>query len=162
MPRVYIALGSNLGRRVANLQRAVALLARNGFRIVRASPVYETRPVGMNNCRLFLNMVVAAETRLSAPECLHRLQAIERLLGRPLRHRRNQPRSIDLDLLLYGRARIQRPELTVPHPRMLSRAFVLVPLADIAPHIVPPAARHQIRTLLGQIDRRGVRRWNGD
>jgi len=125
---------------------------------VKRSPIYETEPVQMPGARRFLNLAVAARTRHSPRESLTRLLAVERQLGRT-RTRRNTPRRLDLDLLLYGRRIIRRPGLTIPHPRMHERAFVLAPLADIARATIHPKQHCRIRTLLQQVPRTGVRRW---
>ena len=159
MPRIYIGIGSNCGPRARNIRRGLQLLAEKGFRILKHSPVYETLPVNMPGARRFLNSVVAAETNQPARDGLGRLRAIERELGRPARHLRNVPRTLDLDLLLYGRAIIRERGLAVPHPGLPDRAFVLVPLADIAPKLVHPVLRRRISTLLKHVNRKGVRRW---
>ena len=123
------------------------MLEQRGFRIVKQSRVYETKPVAMPGARDFLNLVVAADTRLSPVACLVEFRAVELALGRG-RHRRNAPRTLDLDLLMYGRQVINRHGLTVPHPRMHERMFVLRPLADIAPGVVHPVLRRRVRTLV--------------
>jgi len=147
VPRVYIGVGSNLGRRGEHIRRGLNMLEQRGFRIVKRSRSYETRPVAMPGARNFLNLVVAADTRLSPAACLAGFRAVEAALGRR-RHRRNAPRTLDLDLLLYGRRVIRRPGLTVPHPEMHKRMFVLQPLSDIAPGVVHPVLRQRVRTIL--------------
>src|SRR5262245_20874548 len=131
MTTAYIALGSNLGDRYANLSAAVRRLrAEPGLRVIDRSAVYETAPV---NCPpgsgAFLNAVVAIETDRSPESLLELLRRIEREGGR-VRTELNAPRTLDLDLLLYGDQVINTPDLVVPHPRMHERAFVLVPLAE--------------------------------
>lgn len=134
----YIALGANLGDAAATLRAAVhALGAQPGIELVQASPFYRTAPLDAGGPD-FVNAVAEVRTTLTAPALLDALLAIESDFGRE-RPYRNAPRTLDLDLLLYGDARIDSPRLTVPHPRMRERAFVLVPLADIAPQRVPPA-----------------------
>lgn len=123
------------------------MLEQRGFRIVKQSRIYETRPVAMPGAGDFLNLVVAADTRLSPVACLAEFRTVESALGRG-RHRRNVPRTLDLDLLLYGRRVLRGQGLTVPHPRMHEREFVLRPLADIAPGLVHPVLRRRVRTLL--------------
>ena len=123
------------------------MLEQRGFRIVKQSRIYETKPVAMPGVRDFLNLVVAADTRLSPVACLGTFRAVESTLGRG-RHRRNAPRTLDLDLLMYGRQVIRGHGLTVPHPRMHERMFVLRPLADIAPGLVHPVLRRRVRTLV--------------
>lgn len=142
MPRepvtAYLALGANLGDPVqAVLQGIDALRALPHTRLIRSSPLYRTAPVEASGPD-YVNAVVEIATRLGAPELLAQLQAIETGAGRE-RPYRNAPRTLDLDLLLFGSARIASERLTVPHPRMNERAFVLVPLADIAPALVSRA-----------------------
>ncbi len=134
----YVALGANLGDAATALREAlVALNAVPGVRIQSASSLYRTAPIESSGPD-YLNAVAEIATTLSAPALLEVLQAIESAAGRE-RPYRNAPRTLDLDLLLYGDARIDSPRLTVPHPRMGERAFVLVPLAEIAPQRVSTA-----------------------
>jgi 2-amino-4-hydroxy-6-hydroxymethyldihydropteridine diphosphokinase len=135
----HVALGANLG----DAQQAVrAAMDRLGAlpqtKLTARSSLYRTAPVGTTGPD-FINAVVRLDTRLCAPELLDRLLSIEGEAGRE-RPFPNAPRTLDLDLLLYGAARIDSERLTVPHPRMWERAFVLAPLAEIAPHLVPPQA----------------------
>lgn len=133
--RAFVALGANLGDAAATVRRALqALNIAPGLRLVQASSLYRTAPVGATGPD-FINAVAEVATTLTAPDLLDALQAIEADEGRE-RPYRNAPRTLDLDLLLYGDARIDSPRLTVPHPRMLERAFVLVPLAEVAPQRV--------------------------
>jgi 2-amino-4-hydroxy-6-hydroxymethyldihydropteridine diphosphokinase len=134
----YIGLGANLGDAAAALQRAVqALGALPGTRLVRSSRVFRSAPVDATGPD-YLNAVAELETALCAPDLLRELQRLERDAGRE-RPYRNAPRTLDLDLLLYGSAHIDSPKLTVPHPRMRERAFVLLPLSELAPKLVKPA-----------------------
>lgn len=131
----FVALGANLGDAAVTVQRALqALAVTPGLRLVEASRLYRTAPVDAAGPD-FINAVAEVATTLTAPELLDALQAIEAAEGRE-RPYRNAPRTLDLDLLLYGDARIDSPRLTVPHPRMAERAFVLVPLAEVAPQRV--------------------------
>lgn len=131
----YVALGANLGDAAATLRQALQTLgATPGLRLVRASSLYRTAPVDSSGPD-YINAVAEVATTLTAPALLRALQAIENAAGRE-RPYRNAPRTLDLDLLLYGGARIESPDLTVPHPRMEERAFVLVPLAEVAPSLV--------------------------
>ncbi|MEJ7932378.1 2-amino-4-hydroxy-6-hydroxymethyldihydropteridine diphosphokinase [Ramlibacter sp. AN1015] len=131
----YVALGANLGDARAALERAiVALDSLPHTRLLARSALYRTAPVQALGPD-FVNAVAAVSTRLTAPRLLEGLQALEQLAGRE-RPYSNAPRTLDLDLLLYGDARIESASLVVPHPRMLERAFVLVPLAEIAPERV--------------------------
>jgi 2-amino-4-hydroxy-6-hydroxymethyldihydropteridine diphosphokinase len=134
----YVALGGNVGDPALALRQAVERIAQlPGTSVTRRSSLYRTAPVDSTGPD-YINAVAEISTSLSAPELLEQLQAIERAAGRE-RPYRNAPRTLDLDVLLYGSARIDSARLQVPHPRMNERAFVLVPLAEIAPHLVPPA-----------------------
>jgi 2-amino-4-hydroxy-6-hydroxymethyldihydropteridine diphosphokinase len=139
LQRVYLGLGSNLGDRAAQLAAAVAALERAGVAVRRRSPLYETRPVGVVDQPPFLNAVAEAETRLAPPALLAAVKAIERALGR-VPGPRWGPRAIDIDILLYGDARVicREPWLEIPHPRLWERQFVLVPLADLRPDLRDP------------------------
>ncbi|HEY0825867.1 MAG TPA: 2-amino-4-hydroxy-6-hydroxymethyldihydropteridine diphosphokinase [Ramlibacter sp.] len=134
----FIGLGANLGDAPAALRQALGALAQlPGTELVRSSRVYRSAPVDASGPD-FLNAVAQVRTMLTAPELLAALQAIEQAAGRQ-RPYRNAPRTLDLDLLLYGEARIASPALTVPHPRMRERAFVLLPLRELAPERVSGA-----------------------
>jgi 2-amino-4-hydroxy-6-hydroxymethyldihydropteridine diphosphokinase len=160
MTAVYLGLGSNLGDREANLRRALALLAAAGVSVARVSPVYETQPVGYQEQGKFLNAVCTGETSLEAQALLRALKEIEAALGRTSGPR-NGPRPIDIDILLYGDLLLSTPELTIPHPRLAERAFVLAPLADVAPDLIPPGLMKSVRVLLAEAPgREGVRRWS--
>ena len=142
----FVALGANLGDAAQTLRGAFRALDEvPGVRVVRASSLYRTAPVESTGPD-YLNAVAEVSTSLTAPALLDALLAIEQQAGRE-RPYRNAPRTLDLDLLLYGGARIDSPRLTVPHPRMLARAFVLVPLAEIAPSLVSSA---QLRLVADQ------------
>jgi 2-amino-4-hydroxy-6-hydroxymethyldihydropteridine diphosphokinase len=133
----YVALGANLGDAREAVQVALqALAALPQTRVVAASPLYRSAPVDAGGPD-YVNAVAALQTRLRAHDLLAALHAIEHAAGRRRPHR-NAPRTLDLDLLLHGDARITSAHLTLPHPRMRERAFVLKPLADIAPHLVTP------------------------
>jgi 2-amino-4-hydroxy-6-hydroxymethyldihydropteridine diphosphokinase len=142
MTRVYIAIGGNLGDRRANLERAIERLrADPDIDIIAVSSLRETEPVGYVDQPRFLNGALAAETPLGVRELLDRLLAVERALGRERSGPRFGPRTVDLDLLLYGDETIDEPGLTVPHPRLAERRFVLEPLAELAPDLVLPDGR---------------------
>lgn len=127
----YLALGANLGDRLANLQRAVdELAATPGIRVLRSSRVYETEPVGGPEQPEYLNAVLEVETDLAPHDLLEACLAVETAMGR-VRTERWGPRPIDVDVLTYGTETIGEPDLTVPHPRMHERGFVLVPLAEL-------------------------------
>lgn len=142
----YVALGANLGDGVAQLKQALLSLANwPHLQLGRQSSFYRTAPMDADGPD-YTNAVAAISTTLTAPALLQVLQTIEQQHGRT-RHYHNAPRTLDLDLLLYGEGRIQSPHLTVPHPRMALRAFVLVPLAEIAPARVTLA---QLAAVSGQ------------
>jgi 2-amino-4-hydroxy-6-hydroxymethyldihydropteridine diphosphokinase len=139
MTRAYVGVGTNLGDRAAMVRAAVERLrAEPGVEVVAVSSVRETDPVGILDQPPFLNAAVRVETDLSARELLDRLLGIERRLGRTREGPRFGPRTIDLDLLVYGDARIEEPGLEVPHPRLHERLFALEPLADLDPDLVVP------------------------
>ena len=134
---VYLSLGSNLEDREKNLRTAIAALPDANVRVTRISSFYETEPVDFREQPWFLNCVVQAETTLPPLDLLRALRGIESRMGSKKLVPRG-PRLIDLDILLYGDETIDTPELQVPHPRMLMRKFVLVPLAEIAPNLKHP------------------------
>lgn len=136
MTRAYLGLGSNLGDRLAHLQRGVDALAEaEGVRVVAVSRVYETAPVGGPAQDDYLNAVVAIETDRSAREVLAVARHVEQLEDR-VRAERWGPRTLDVDILRFGDVRVDEPDLEIPHPRMAERAFVLAPLHDVAPELV--------------------------
>ena len=155
--RAYVALGANLGEPVAHLRAAVADLdALPGTRVVARSSLYRSAPVGLVDQPDFINAVVAVDTALEALPLLRTLLAIEARHGR-VRSVPNAPRTLDLDLLLYGEAVVGGAELTLPHPRMHERAFVLLPLLEIAPHVDLPglgAARAFLPAVAGPASER--------
>lgn len=153
MPEVYIGLGSNLGDRLFYLEQAVAALSSLGA--VRRSSWYETEPVGMVGAGKFLNGVVRLYSVKSARGLLVTLMTIEEELGRD-RVERNSSRTIDLDILLYGTEVINESDLEIPHPRMHLRAFVLMPLCELAPDLVHPRLKRTMRELLAGLDTSGV------
>lgn len=145
----YVALGANLGDRVTNLRRALGLLRQSpGFEIIRASSFIENPAVGgPANSPAFLNGAAEISTTLSARALLDQLLEIEKQLGR-VRSEKWSPRTIDLDLLLYDSQIIDEPGLTVPHPLMHERRFVLEPLAELAPNAIHPVLNRTIADLL--------------
>lgn len=155
MPQtVYLALGTNLGDRLQNLCAALEAMPPE-IRLKVASPVYETEPWGYLDQPPFLNLVVCAETDLAPLELLRRLKEIESDQGRVTTFR-NGPRKIDLDILFYGALTLESEALVIPHPRLAERAFVLVPLAAIAPNLAHPRLGRSVAQLLETVDRRGV------
>ena len=154
---VYLALGTNLDDRPANLQAAIAALPPD-VTVLAKSPVYETPPWGLTDQPAFLNMVIKGETRQGPQRLLKHLKLLEVRLGR-LPSIRYGPRKIDIDLLFYDDVLLDTPELTLPHPSLHERAFVLVPLADLAPDLVHPVLGKTVRQLLAQVDTTGVKRY---
>jgi len=150
----YIALGTNLGRRRQNLSRARNLLSEH-VRIIKTSAIYETEPWGVTDQPKFLNQVLEGQTDLDAPALLQFVKLIERKMGRKPSVRYG-PRLIDLDILLLGDLQLDTPGLVIPHPRMAERAFVLVPLAEIAPFLVIPGTDKTAVETLAVLDVSGI------
>lgn len=156
----YIGLGSNLGDRAGNLAAARRELAKLGT-VAAESSVYETDPWGVLGPQPdFLNQVVCLSTVLQPREIMRALLAIESRMGR-VRTGTGEPRAIDLDLLICGESVIDNPGLTLPHPRMHLRAFVLTPFAEIAPGVMVPGLGRTISEMAAEVGSRGVRRWTG-
>jgi 2-amino-4-hydroxy-6-hydroxymethyldihydropteridine diphosphokinase len=153
---IYLGLGSNLGDRKAFLDSAISTLAP-AVRVSRLSPIYETIPWGYSDQDDFLNMVVEAETDLGPKQLLVLLKGIEVKLGRQPRFR-NGPREIDIDILLYDDVILDEVGLRIPHPRLAERAFMLVPLADLAPDLEIPGVGKTVSELLKNLDASGIRK----
>jgi 2-amino-4-hydroxy-6-hydroxymethyldihydropteridine diphosphokinase len=161
MPTAYIALGSNLGDRAQTLSQAIAQLGGLG-RVVACSSLYETEPVGYQEQPAFLNAVVALETELGPLTLLRRLLAVEVAMGRDRsRGTPKGPRTLDLDLLLMGDRVVAEDELTLPHPALAQRRFVLAPLAEIAPVLRHPVSGQTIAELLALLPDEGENRIAG-
>ena len=151
MTRAYVGLGANLGDRERTLREAVAALAaEDGVEVVAVSALRETEPVGVGDQPLYLNGAAELATTLTARELLDRLLAVEQHFGRVRVPGEHGPRTLDLDLLLYGDEVIDEPELHVPHPRLHERRFVLEPLAELAPGLVVPG-RGDVESLLSGV-----------
>src|SRR5262249_34847168 len=149
--RATIGLGSNLGDREANLRQALEHLAQTpDTAVVRASSLYDTEPVGVEEQPHFLNAVAQLETQLSPQQLLWNLKLIERRLGR-VRTQRWGPRTIDLDLLLYEDLVLDEDDLQIPHPELAKRSFVLVPLVELDPLLVHPATGETMLALLQKL-----------
>ena len=157
--KIYLGLGSNMGDRWNNLERALQLLSQK-IKLVLVSPVYDTAPMGNIHQERFLNMVCEAATTLKPIDLLTFIKEIERTMGRQPGPT-NSPRPIDIDILFYGDQRVNMLELIIPHPRLTLRAFVLIPLADIAPDFVHPVAGKRIKQMLKalKISPNDVVRW---
>jgi 2-amino-4-hydroxy-6-hydroxymethyldihydropteridine diphosphokinase len=154
MVTVYLGLGSNMGDRQKNLDKALDLLSQR-MKLGRISSIYDTEPLGVPSQPRFLNIVCEAFTRLEPLALLTLAKGIEAKMGRS--GKSDAPRPIDIDILLYGDKVIQTPELIIPHPRMTERAFVLAPLAEIAPDMRHPIAGKTIRELAEQMsEKQGV------
>jgi 2-amino-4-hydroxy-6-hydroxymethyldihydropteridine diphosphokinase len=157
---VYLGLGSNMGNREGNLEKALDLLSQR-MRVGKISSIYDTEPLGNTNQPRFLNMVCQAFTRLAPEGLLALAKGIESKMGRY--GKSSDPRPIDIDILLYDEKVVETPELVIPHPRMMKRAFVLVPLAEIAPALVHPVSGKTMKELMQDIKEvQGVFKWEGE
>ena len=163
--KVFVGLGSNLGEREPMIRLALEALSRlPGTRLVKASSLYDTEPVGEVDQPNFLNAVAQLDTELTARQLLWNLLLVEKRLGR-VRTQRWGPRTIDLDLLLHGSLVLDEPELTVPHPELTARSFVLVPLVELDPLLVHPVTGETLLHHLSRLNtrppvKRGSRLWN--
>jgi len=157
---VYLGLGSNLGNRADNLDMALKLLAQR-MKVGRVSSMYDTEPIGNTDQPRFLNIACEVFTRLSPEGLLALGKGIEGKMGR--RGKSGEPRTIDIDILLYGDIVIDTPDLVIPHPRMAERSFVMVPLAEIAPELVHPVSWEKIKDMRDAIkEKQGVFKWEGE
>lgn len=149
MIRVFIALGSNMGDRLAFLHEAAAQIGEHAGKVVKMSSVYQTAAWGNTNQEAFLNQVIELSTKLDPLKLLSTLQTIELGLGRQ-RKEKWGPRTIDIDILFYGDQIISTCDLTVPHPGIAQRRFVLVPMTEIDDEFVDPTSKKTMRELLGE------------
>ena len=150
MAKVFIGIGSNLGNRETHCSNAINLLIESGISVLKRSAMIETKPWGVTDQPVFLNMVIEIETGLQPHELLTLLKKTERAVGRTDTVRWG-PRVIDLDILLYDDSVLKTPDLEIPHPLMSEREFVLRPLAEIAPDIIHPVLRKSIKTLVKEL-----------
>lgn len=149
----YLSLGSNLGERAGQIAQALALLEQSGVRVRRRSALYETEPVDLTPQPWFLNCLVEVETELLPLGLLHTVQRIERQLGRQRRPEASGrgPRTIDIDIIFFGNHIVRHPELTIPHPRLAERRFVLAPLRELAPELCHPITRKTAAEMLAEL-----------
>lgn len=164
--RVFVALGSNMGEREENIRKALELISQlPDTDLVRASSLYDTEPVGELEQPNFLNAVAELDTELSPRQLLWNLLLIEKRLGR-VRTQKWGPRTLDLDLLLYGDEVVDEDDLRVPHPELTRRSFVLTPLVELEPALVHPTTGESMQSHLSQLHvtrppvKRGSRLWN--
>ena len=160
MPTAYLCLGSNLGDREKNLIRALSLLSTE-VNLDKASSIYETEPVGYKEQPFFLNLACQVTPNLNPWELLHLAKTIENKMGRIPSKQINAPRPIDIDILFYNKQIINSKNLTVPHPRLAKRAFVLIPLSEIAAELIHPQLGKSIAALVNNVrGQSGVRKYN--
>jgi 2-amino-4-hydroxy-6-hydroxymethyldihydropteridine diphosphokinase len=160
MKKVYLGLGSNLGKRENYLAEAYAMIEKHIGQIVKSSSVYETEPWGFNSDDPFLNTVIESETKLSPSGVLKTILKIERLLGRIRGDEQYSSRAIDIDILFYEDLIIDEVSLKIPHPHLHKRMFVLVPLYEIAPQLIHPVFNKTIASMLESCeDRSKVRKY---
>ena len=154
---VFIALGTNLGNRLANLQAAIQSMPPEVI-VLAESHIYETPPWGYKDQPAFLNMVIKAETELEPEQLLQYLKELETELGREQSFHWG-PRLIDLDILFYDDLVLDSPPLIIPHPRLHERAFVLVPLMELAPELIHPVFKKSVRELIAEVNTQGIVRF---
>lgn len=157
MKVVYLSLGSNVGDRETHLAGARERLDSDGIRVLRASAIYATEPRDFPDQAWFLNQVLEVETSLFPKQLLQRTQKIERALGRIPTHPKG-PRTMDIDILLYGDTILSVPGLEIPHERMADRRFVLEPLAELAPNLRHPRTGASVAEMLGRVKHQKVER----
>jgi 2-amino-4-hydroxy-6-hydroxymethyldihydropteridine diphosphokinase len=147
MNKIYLLLGSNMGNSKASLSKAVVQIGKYIGKVIRKSGLYSTAAWGNTNQPDFLNQVIIVETKLSAPQTMQSILAIEEKMGR-IRTIKNAPRIIDIDILFFNKEIINQPQLTVPHPQIQNRRFVLVPLNQLSPNFKHPLLNKTVHQLL--------------
>lgn len=161
MEKIYLGIGTNLGKKVKNLEEALAGIEEYIGNLVLTSSIYETEPWGFRSKSTFLNMVAEVDTNLDPPELLKNLLMIESLLGRKRDGTEYASRIMDLDILLYNDQEVVKDRLVIPHPLMHERKFVLIPLCEIAPGLIHPVLKKSIKELLDECrDRNKVTIYN--
>jgi len=155
---IAMSLGSNIGNRLAYLSQAVGMLRGAGFRITDMSRVWETEPWGVAEQPRFLNMCLTADSDFAPVEMLHIVKDIERRLGRSISEKWG-PREIDIDLLLIDDEIIDIKSFKIPHPLMHKRAFVLIPMTEIAPSLIHPVLKKTLRELSDELEDKGNMTW---
>jgi 2-amino-4-hydroxy-6-hydroxymethyldihydropteridine diphosphokinase len=154
--KVFLSLGSNLGDREGILYHS-AIALKEFLTDIKVSPIYETEPLYIEKQPLFLNLVVCGYTSLNCHDLLERIQSIEKRQGRcRARETRNGPRTLDIDILLYGEALVNTDKVTVPHPKIGERLFVLVPLLDLEPDLIAPDTSRPYAESLERLERQGI------
>jgi 2-amino-4-hydroxy-6-hydroxymethyldihydropteridine diphosphokinase len=148
MALAYLSLGSNLGNKNENLANAKFGINQSGIQIKRESSIYQTEPWGFNNPEIFFNQVLEIDTLLKPDQLLKRLQFLEKKLGRVKKSKGYESRIIDIDILLYADEIIQQEDISVPHPLLHLRKFALIPLCELAPSLIHPVLKKEIRELL--------------
>lgn len=157
MKIVYLGLGSNVGDSEALLQSALDRLNGRDLKLLRVSSLYETEPIGLREQRWFLNLVAEFQTELFPNQLLQRIGKVERELGRK-RTVRNGPRTIDIDILLYGNSVVKTEALEIPHPRYRERRFTLAPLAELNPELRDPVTRRSVAEMLATLKDQAIRK----
>ena len=157
MKIVYLGLGSNVGDSEALLQTALDQLEGPDLKLLRVSSLYETEPIGLREQRWFLNLVAEFETKLFPKQLLQRIGKVERELGRK-RTVRNGPRTIDIDILLYGNSVVKTEALEIPHPRYRERRFTLAPLVELNPELRDPVTRRSMAEMLAALKDQAIRK----
>jgi 2-amino-4-hydroxy-6-hydroxymethyldihydropteridine diphosphokinase len=155
----YLGLGSNIGDREGAIDKALKALDSPDLRLLRRSSLYETEPIGFKDQGWFLNAVAEFETDLFPKQLLHRVQKVERDMGR-MRTIRNGPRTIDLDILLFGNAIVKTEELEIPHPRYRERRFTLAPLAELNPDLRDPETHERMADTLAALSGQSIRKFH--